>query len=818
MSPLNKRLPRELRHNLGKYLGLFLLISLTIAMVSGYLVAARSIQRVIAEARAEATPEDFSFATQFKASDAAIRSVEELGSVRAVHENFYSDVPLALPGDSAECTVRLYENRTDFDQAIYHEGTAPERADEIAIDRTFAKNHGLSLGDGLTVAGRTMTVSGIMVLTDYEALVKKNTDLMFDAQTFTVSQVTDGAFDELAAGTIYDYAVVLAGADADMSLVDRTDLERDAADALADHGATVVDLVDRESNSSMTYADDDIAGDQVGWVVICAILLVVCAFVFVVLTNATIEEESAVIGTLLASGYRKGELIRHYLAAPTIVGVLAAVVGNAVGYGVVIDLMSGLYYRSYSLPPYHTYFSAEVFVMTTVVPVVMLVAITFLGIARKLSATPLAFLRREVGRRARRSSLALPERWGFVPRFRARVFLRNASHFAVLFVGIMFSSLLLLFGLCMLPLVRHYSEQMADSVPAEHVYMLKAPLEIDVNAAERGWAVAADELLDYEKPADELSREDYLELVGRAAHLQGDDRVRRGHVLNTLVNPDHVVEDAEKFVATTLDVARLRSEKSEQVTVYGVEVGSKYFAFDVSGGKIVVGAGLAKKCALEPGRQATFTDRYTGDTFELAPDVVAGEPTDMNVYMSRATYAEVFDEDVDYFNGYASAEPLKLNGRYVASEMTPAQMAEIANQMEDSMGSIMSMIMWLAVPITIVLIYLLTKTVIDRSARYISYMKVFGYRNAEVTNLYVRSITITVLASLVLSLPLVYWLVSLLMEVVMADYAGNIELWVPWYLLLEVIGIGAAAYAVVAVVHVWRIRRINLSDAMKVQE
>jgi putative ABC transport system permease protein len=84
------------------------------------------------------------------------------------------------------------------------------------------------------------------------------------------------------------------------------------------------------------------------------------------------------------------------------------------------------------------------------------------------------------------------------------------------------------------------------------------------------------------------------------------------------------------------------------------------------------------------------------------------------------------------------------------------------------MGSIMSMIMWLAVPISVVLIYLLTKTVIDRSARYISYMKVFGYRNAEVTNLYVRSITITVLASLVLSLPLVYWLVSLLMEVVMA--------------------------------------------------
>ncbi|MBP3885709.1 MAG: ABC transporter permease [Olsenella sp.] len=818
MSPINKRLPRELRHNLGRYLGLFVLIALTIAMVSGYLVAAKSIERRIAETREEVTLEDFGFATQFKASDAAIRAVEDLSSGSVVHENFYSDVSLALSGDGAACTARLYKNRVDFNQAIYYTGHAPEAEGEIALDKTFSANHGLSVGSTVTVAGRRMTVSGIMVLTDYEALIKKNTDLIFDAQTFTVAQVTDTAFDELAAGTIYNYAVVLGGADADMSLADRTDLERDAADALAKGGAKVVDLVDRESNNSMTYADDDIEGDQVGWVVICAILLVVCAFVFVVLTNATIEEESATIGTLLASGYRKGELIRHYLAAPTIVGVLAAAVGNAVGYGAVVDLMSGLYYRSYSLPPYRTYFSGEVFAMTTVVPVVMLVAITFLGIARKLSATPLAFLRREVGRRSHRSSLALPERWGFVTRFRSRVFLRNASHFAVLFVGIMFSSLLLLFGLCMLPLIRHYAGQMADSVPAEHVYMLKAPLEIDVNAAERGWAVAADRLLDFERPADELSREDYLDLVGRAAMLQGDERVRQGHVLNTKTNPEHVVEDAEKFVATTLDVARLRSEKSEQVTVYGVKTGSKYFKYDVSGGKIVIGAGLAKKCGLAPGRQATFTDRYTGDTYVLAPDVVAGEPTDMNVYMSRATYAEVFGEDVDYFNGYVSNEPLRLNDRYVASEMTPGQMVEIANQMEDSMGSIMSMIMWLAVPISIVLIYLLTKTVIDRSARYISYMKVFGYRNKEVTNLYVRSITITVLASLVLSLPLVYWLVSLLMEVVMADYAGNIELWVPWYLLLEVIGIGAVAYALVAVVHVWHIRRISLSDAMKVQE
>ena len=43
-SPLTKRLPRELRNNLGKYLGMFLLLSLAIAFTTGFLVAASSIE------------------------------------------------------------------------------------------------------------------------------------------------------------------------------------------------------------------------------------------------------------------------------------------------------------------------------------------------------------------------------------------------------------------------------------------------------------------------------------------------------------------------------------------------------------------------------------------------------------------------------------------------------------------------------------------------------------------------------------------------------------------------------------------------------
>ena len=819
MSPLTKRLPRELAHNLSKYLGIFFLIGFTIAMISGYLAAARSIQRIVADARAASNPQDFSFTTQFRASDEALRDVRDSQEGTEVAEDFYADVPLTFAGkaDGTNVTVRLYKNRTDIDTASYVAGRAPDTDDEIALDRIFMTNNGLSLGDTVTVSGHDLTIVGQCVLPDYEALVRKNSDLMFDVLDFSVAQVTPGGYDLLAGdATTYHYSARFA--DRTLGLASRTTREEDVSRLLTDDGQIVTELLDRESTSSITFADEDLAHDQVGYQVMLFLLIMISGFIFVVLTDATIEQESAIIGTLLATGYRTRELVRHYLILPTVIGVLAAIVGNAVGYGVCVSYMAGLYYRSYSFPTFHAYFDVPTFVETTVVPVALLILVTWLGIRRKLGATPLAFLRHEVSHTSRRSNAVLPDRWPFVRRFRCRVFLRNASHFAVLFLGIMLSSLLLLMGLCMLPIVRNAASQMAQTVRANHIYFLKAPLEIDETAEQRDGAAALKELSSVEDPQASFSQERLMDLLARASTVQD-----AAHPYNDQENDEGALGGAEKFETTTLEVRRRYSDEMESVTIYGIDVGSRHWDdVDVSGGKIVVGRGLADKCDLAIGRQATFRDKYTDTTYTLAPSVIAGNATDTNVYMSRTTFNELFGSvtggDPDYFNGYASDAALNLDGRYVASEITPHDMEVVGDQMDSSMGQIMGMMLWIAIPISIVLIYLLTKTVIDRSACYISYMKVFGYRNGEIQHLYLRSVTWTVIGSYVISLPLVIWMVNGLVAYMMAGYSGNIEIVYPPATLMGVLAIGIATYLVVALIHMVRIRHVPLAEALKVQE
>ena len=85
-------------------------------------------------------------------------------------------------------------------------------------------------------------------------------------------------------------------------------------------------------NQAIIFTGDDIKGDNAMFTVFLYIVIAIIAFVFAVTTSNTITKESAVIGTLRASGYSKAELIRHYMAMPIAIILIAAVVGNILGY------------------------------------------------------------------------------------------------------------------------------------------------------------------------------------------------------------------------------------------------------------------------------------------------------------------------------------------------------------------------------------------------------------------------------------------------------------------------------------------------------
>jgi putative ABC transport system permease protein len=76
-NPLMKRIPRELKKDLGKYIVLFLFLALTIGFVSGFLVADGSMIKTYHDSFSKYNIENGHFITSLKLTDKAIENIED---------------------------------------------------------------------------------------------------------------------------------------------------------------------------------------------------------------------------------------------------------------------------------------------------------------------------------------------------------------------------------------------------------------------------------------------------------------------------------------------------------------------------------------------------------------------------------------------------------------------------------------------------------------------------------------------------------------------------------------------------------------------
>ena len=509
--PIRKRFWRELRDDAGKYIALFLFLTLTIGFVSGYMVADGSMLYTYDESFEKYNIEDGHFAVAAPADEATLDTLEQQTGV-TIYPLFNIDREMENGH-----TVRFYTERKDIDRVCLMEGALPQAEGEICIDRLYAENNDRAIGDTLRISDRDYTITGFVAFSDYSCLFKNNTDMMFDANKFTVALVTQADFDALGdVGKRYTYAW-------DDSRTQSSDTaKRERGEALLKDFAAVLPLTDfvpQYQNFAINFTGDDMGSDRVMMMAILYIMMVILGFVFAVTTRGTIEQEASTIGTLKASGYSNLELLRHYLTLPTLVTLVAALIGNVLGYTCMKYVVTAMYYHSYSLPTYTTVWNGEAFVLTTVIPVVIIFVLNVLVVSRALRFSALDFLRHELTRRKSHDVMKL-RRGSFLSRFRTRVILQNIPGYLTLIVGVAFVTVLLVFGMMFRPLMDHFKEDVVSSMIADYQYVLLAPAETSDEDAER-YSMAELEYDGWEK----------ITVYGVQEHSQYVPGVQKGEIL-----------------------------------------------------------------------------------------------------------------------------------------------------------------------------------------------------------------------------------------------------------------------------------------------
>ena len=766
-NPLRKRLPRELKGELGKYLVVFILMVASIGFVSGFLVADNSMLIAYNEGFEKYNIEDGNFRTAEQVHKTQREEIEALGV--KLYDNYYVEEPL----DNGS-TMRFFKNRQQVDKVCLMKGELPARTGEIAIDRMYADNNNLSVGDTLRSGKRTWKITGLVALSDYSCLFQNNNDSMFDAVKFGVSVVTEEEFDSLEQEKLqYNYSWIY-----DEKPKTEKEEKEVSEDLMEDMGkiVTLEAFVPRYLNQAITFTGDDMGGDKAMMIMLLYIIMVIMAFVFGITISNTIRKEAGVIGTLRASGYTRQELILHYMTLPVLVTFVGALIGNILGYTVLKDVCADMYYGSYSLPTYVTVWNGEAFGLTTLVPVVIMLVVNYGVLRHKLKLSPLKFLRRDLSGRKQKRAIYLSPKMKIFSRFRLRVIFQNMSNYMVLFIGILFANLLLMFGLLLPSALSHYQVEIQNNMLAKYQYMLSVPVSV------MGGSNKLESMLD-------------MLLFSRDTETDN--------------------EDAEEFSAYSLNTLPGKY-KSEEVSLYGIHDDSKYIDADFSDG-VYISQAYADKFLLKPGDTITLKEKYEDDEYTFGIGGIYDYNGGLCIFMPQDELNQMFDLGDDYFSGYFSnSEITDIDSSYIGSVIDLDALTKISRQLNVSMGSMMGLVNGFAVMIFFVVVYLLSKMIIEKNAQSISMTKILGYNGSEIARLYLLSTTVVVVLCLVISLPIeVYVMKFLFRAVMMESMTGWIEMWVSPTLYPRMLAAGLATYAVVAVLEYRRIIRVPMDEALK---
>lgn len=166
-------------------------------------------------------------------------------------------------------------------------------------------------------------------------------------------------------------------------------------------------------------------------------------------------------------------------------------------------------------------------------------------------------------------------------------------------------------------------------------------------------------------------------------------------------------------------------------------------------------ASFCDKYGLSVGDTITLSEKYENKQYEFQITGIYDQCQSIAVFLSIDQYQEIFDLKEDEFSGYLSDTKLTdLDEDNIATVLTERDFTKMADQLDHSMGSYMSYFQILCILLSAVMIYLLTKLIIEKNENAISMTKILGYENGEIARLYLMSTTIVLLVADALSVGL----------------------------------------------------------------
>lgn len=905
---LMRRVFRELKENILRYLALAFLIILCMYLIVSMVGAAETVIRGVDQYAVKNKLEDGEFSVFVPLTNAEMKQITDDGI--SLEKMFYLDYT-----QSDSSTLRIFQNRENINLIELDEGNLAESDKEVVIEKRYATEHKLVIGDQISIGEQMYTITGVGSVPDYDAPFKDLSDSSVDSKQFGLAFVSENGYQELQnAGKStkseqYLYAYRLNGqmtneelsntikafefsvdyiediyfkeywdetagkkdeikegihtlaegtkelseglnklsknkkdlqnaaselfdsylqkADEKLSsygvsttlteenyqkiLTDMmesddngivnlklngvlNDLDKlkaykdgiiEYSDGVSDASSGAEEILDGmneleikantlmdeyfdvelsnltqflkvEENPRVKASADDQVINKIGGLVAGVIVMILFTYVISVFVVHGIEKESSVIGALYALGVKKRDLLLHYLMLPTVVTLVAGVIGTMIGFSRFgVDTQIQDCYNYFSTPALATVYPTYLVLYGIIMPPVVASLVNYFVIRSKLSKTALSLMRNEQ-KQNKIHNIHLGD-MGFIARFRIRQMLREVrTSFTILF-GMLISLIILMMAIDCYVMCNNISVESKADTKYEYMYTYKYP-------------------------------EQTVPSGGEAAYVKTLKKEIYGYNLD--------------------------------VTVLGIVEDSKYFAADVKEGKnkVVISTAVAQKYHLSVGDKLILTEEEENMDYAFTVEGIAQYSAGLYVFMDIDSMRELFGESDDYYNVVFSDNKLDIvSGRLYAVTMK-ADIEKSSGIFVSMMMPMIYMLSTVSILIFGVVMYLMIKVMIDRSAFNISLIKIFGYRTKEIRKLYLDGNLYIVAIGAAIGIPIAKKIMDSLYPILVSNIACGMNLRFSWQLYVGIYIAVMVIYFIINQLLVRKVKNVVLAEVLKNRE
>lgn len=378
----------------------------------------------------------------FSAED--LTALQELEGVEAATRVLAVNV--GVKGAEKSLALFVNENYTLSRMTITEGKDYDKESDGFWLSDKFAQENGFSVGDPLTVTYGGLDIAGEVVglakSSEHMICVADENQLMPDYTTFGFVYAAPSKIFAAIHRVYYPQINLLSG-------MEKRNMENAVASAL---GKTTL-VLSKEEHMAYAGAQSEMEEGRTMGSVLPVLFLLIGILTMITTMHRITANEKTQIGTLKALGFRDSKILRHYTSYGFVIGLVGALLGVGLGFGIAAIVISpnGMMSTYFDLPAWGLYmpwFCWLVLVLT----VGFLTLIGFLSVKKMLKGTAADALRPYTPKKMKAMAIEKTGVWNklsFATKWNLRDIFRHKSRSLMTLIGVVGCMILLVGGLGM---------------------------------------------------------------------------------------------------------------------------------------------------------------------------------------------------------------------------------------------------------------------------------------------------------------------------------------------------------------------------------